>query len=145
MEIIFIMKNAVFWDVAPGRSCVNRHLGGTYGLHLQCIKIRERGTSVNRWLQRYFTPKRRFTQVLHGATSQKTAFFIVTATNTSILQYSLSLLYAGGDEDERVASTATCTYVRNFSHEDFHEPHSQTTCRTWILLCLLPARQKKIL
>jgi hypothetical protein len=24
------MKNAVFWDVAPCRSCVNRRFGGTY-------------------------------------------------------------------------------------------------------------------
>jgi hypothetical protein len=29
------MKNAVFWDVAPCRSCVNRLFGGTYRLHLQ--------------------------------------------------------------------------------------------------------------
>jgi hypothetical protein len=29
------MKNAVFWDVAPCRSCVNRRFGGTYRLHLQ--------------------------------------------------------------------------------------------------------------
>jgi hypothetical protein len=29
------MKNAVFWDVEPCRSCVNRHFGGTYHLHLQ--------------------------------------------------------------------------------------------------------------
>jgi hypothetical protein len=26
------MKNAVFWDVAPCRSCVNRRFGGTYRL-----------------------------------------------------------------------------------------------------------------
>jgi hypothetical protein len=52
------MKNAVFWDVAPCRSCVTRRFGGTYHLHLQGRKIRERGTSVSRWLQ-------------------KTAFFIV--------------------------------------------------------------------
>jgi hypothetical protein len=26
----FNMKNAVFWDLAPCRSCVNRHFGGTY-------------------------------------------------------------------------------------------------------------------
>jgi hypothetical protein len=44
------MKNAVFWDVAPCRSCVNRCFGGTCRLHLQGIKIRERGTSVSRWL-----------------------------------------------------------------------------------------------
>jgi hypothetical protein len=38
---------------------------------------------VNRWLQ--FPPKRRFTQDLHGSTTQKTAFFIVTAVKTSNL------------------------------------------------------------
>jgi hypothetical protein len=27
------MKNAVFWDVAPCRFCVNRRFGGTYRLH----------------------------------------------------------------------------------------------------------------
>jgi hypothetical protein len=32
------MKNAVFWDVAPCTSCVNRCFGGTYRLHLQGIK-----------------------------------------------------------------------------------------------------------
>jgi hypothetical protein len=45
------MKNAVFWDVEPCTSCVSRRFGG--------------GCS-----------ERRFTQDLHGATSQKTAFFI---------------------------------------------------------------------
>jgi hypothetical protein len=29
------MKNAVFWDVVLYSSCVNRHFGGTYSLHLQ--------------------------------------------------------------------------------------------------------------
>jgi hypothetical protein len=52
------MKKAVFWDVAPCRSGVSRRFGGT---------------SV------------RFTQYLHDATSQKTAFFIVTAVKTSNL------------------------------------------------------------
>jgi hypothetical protein len=28
-------KNAVFWNVAPCRYCINRRFGGTYGLHLQ--------------------------------------------------------------------------------------------------------------
>jgi hypothetical protein len=37
------MKNVVFWDVALCRSCVNRCFGGTYRLHLQGRKIRERG------------------------------------------------------------------------------------------------------
>jgi hypothetical protein len=42
------MKNAVFWDVAPCRSCVNRRFGGTYRLHLQGRIIRGRGTNVSR-------------------------------------------------------------------------------------------------
>jgi hypothetical protein len=43
-----IMKNAVLWDVAPCRSCVNRRFGGTYRLRIQGRKIREQGS---RWLQ----------------------------------------------------------------------------------------------
>jgi hypothetical protein len=31
----FIMKNIVFWDVAPHGSCLNWRFGGTYRLHLQ--------------------------------------------------------------------------------------------------------------
>jgi hypothetical protein len=42
-------NNAVFWDVTPCRSC--GCFGGIYRLHLQGIKIRERGTSVSRLLQ----------------------------------------------------------------------------------------------
>jgi hypothetical protein len=41
------VKNDVFWDVAPCRSCVNRRFGGTYRLHLQGRKIRERETSMS--------------------------------------------------------------------------------------------------
>jgi hypothetical protein len=39
------IKNAIFWDVAPCRSCVNRRFGGTYPLHLQGRKIRQRETT----------------------------------------------------------------------------------------------------
>jgi hypothetical protein len=42
------MKNAIFLDVAPCRSCMNRCFGGTYRLHLQGRKIREQGTGVSR-------------------------------------------------------------------------------------------------
>jgi hypothetical protein len=45
------IKSAVFWDVMPCRSCVNRRFGGTYRLHFQGRNIRERGTRVSRWLQ----------------------------------------------------------------------------------------------
>jgi hypothetical protein len=59
------MKNGVFWDVVQCTSCVNRRFGQTYRLHLQGRKICARGTSVGR-----------FTQEVHGATCQKTVFFI---------------------------------------------------------------------
>jgi hypothetical protein len=48
---ISFLKDAVFWDVAPCRSCLNRRFGGTYRFHLQGRKIRERGTSMSGWLQ----------------------------------------------------------------------------------------------
>jgi hypothetical protein len=51
------MKNAVFWDMGPCRSCVNRRFGGTYRLHLQGRKICERGTSVSRWLESAVYPE----------------------------------------------------------------------------------------
>jgi hypothetical protein len=38
------MKNTVFWDEAPCNYCMNRRFGGTYRLHLQGRKIRERGS-----------------------------------------------------------------------------------------------------
>jgi hypothetical protein len=41
------MKNAVFWNVGPCRSAVNRRFGGTCSRHLQGRKLRERGTSVS--------------------------------------------------------------------------------------------------
>jgi hypothetical protein len=47
---MLILKHAVFWYEALCRSCMNRHFGGTYRLHLQGRKIRERGTSVSSWL-----------------------------------------------------------------------------------------------
>jgi hypothetical protein len=40
------MKNAVFWDVSPCRSWVNKRFRGTYHLHLKGRKIREQGTSM---------------------------------------------------------------------------------------------------
>jgi hypothetical protein len=47
---VVTMKN-VFWDVAPSRSCMNRRFVATYRLQLQGRNIRERGTSVSKWLQ----------------------------------------------------------------------------------------------
>jgi transposase-like protein len=57
-------------------------------LHLQGKKISERGTSLSSWLQtelrRYIPPKRLVTQYLHGATSQKSAFFIFITVKPQI-------------------------------------------------------------
>jgi hypothetical protein len=93
-NLMLRMKNAVFWDVAPCRcGRLNRRFGGSYRLHLQGRKILEWRTCLlvlhSRiflpWrCRRYDPPKRRFNRPhLHGATSQKTAFFIVTAVKTS--------------------------------------------------------------
>jgi hypothetical protein len=82
------MKNVDFWDVAPCRSCVNRRFGGKYRIHRRVenpaseepawaggcrftLVPRSRGFLPCRWMW-YFLPKRRFTQGLHGVTSQKT-------------------------------------------------------------------------
>jgi hypothetical protein len=44
------MKNAVFWGLAACRcGRLNRRFGGSYRLHLQGRKIRERRTSVSRY------------------------------------------------------------------------------------------------
>jgi hypothetical protein len=73
------MKNTFFWNVLPCRSCVNRRFEGTYRFHLHSRKISEWGTSSPIFLpwiwRQYIPPKLRFTQDLHSATSQKTAFF----------------------------------------------------------------------
>jgi hypothetical protein len=75
------MKNAVFWDVAPCRYCVNRRFGGMYR-RLQ--PPAHAGSSFAdiflswRW-RRYIPQKRRFTQYLYSATSQKTAFYMKNA------------------------------------------------------------------
>jgi hypothetical protein len=52
--------------------------------HLLTLVPRSRIFISWRW-RRLVPPKRRFTQHLHGATSQKTAFLIVTAVKTSNL------------------------------------------------------------
>jgi hypothetical protein len=38
------MKNAVYWDVTPFGSCMNRSLGGKYRLHHQGVRFSELGT-----------------------------------------------------------------------------------------------------
>jgi hypothetical protein len=81
-------------------SCKNRCFGGTYRLnHQSDKKLRaSKEVSSNRsklqrnttflslwWWRRYVPPKRRFMQESNGVTTQKTAFFIVTAVKTQIL------------------------------------------------------------
>jgi hypothetical protein len=73
------MNNVVFWEVALCRFCVDRRFGGTYRLHLQGSKIRERNTSVGRWVQSTST----YTD-LHSATSQKTTLFRTFLDNVKL-------------------------------------------------------------
>jgi hypothetical protein len=55
----WLLKNAVFWDVVPCRSCVNRRFGGTYRFHLQGTKIRERGNVGSHKIYTVPYPRRR--------------------------------------------------------------------------------------
>jgi hypothetical protein len=92
-----IRKNAVFWDMALILILCESTFRRKYRFHLKSRTIRERGTSVSRWLQteppventiprsqiflswrcrRYVFPKRRFTQYLYCATYQKTELFL---------------------------------------------------------------------
>jgi hypothetical protein len=51
-----ILKNAVFRDMKPCRSCVNRRFGGTYRLHLQGRRVsparthHKSGSLLTKWL-----------------------------------------------------------------------------------------------
>jgi hypothetical protein len=71
------------------------------------------GTVDNRQLQlpahvgeRYIPPKRRLTQYLHYATSQKTAFFIVTAVNTSNLTTNKNFMTSENNCGRHIATNA---------------------------------------
>jgi hypothetical protein len=88
-NISVAVKNAVFWDVAPCRSYVNRHFRETYGCSHLLTLVPRLWIFVPWMWRRYVPPKRRLTQDLHSATSQKTAFFIVTAMKTSNLTFQL--------------------------------------------------------
>jgi hypothetical protein len=72
-------NSAVFWDVDPCISRVNRRFRGTIAFifrtadYNHLLKLIPRSRIIHwRW-KRYVPPKRRFTQDLHDATSQKTA------------------------------------------------------------------------
>jgi hypothetical protein len=68
------MKKAVFWALAPCSSCVNRRFGRSFRSYLLMMVPRSQILLSWRW-RRNDPQKRRFTQELHGATTQKTAFF----------------------------------------------------------------------
>jgi hypothetical protein len=72
------MKNAVLWDEAQCGSCKNRSFGETCRLHLQGRRKYTSEENLQTVINRH-----RFLQDPHGATSQKRAFFIVTAVKTS--------------------------------------------------------------
>jgi hypothetical protein len=100
------MKNAVFWDVAPCRSCLKRRYGGTYRLHLQGRKIGDRGIGV-RCLQPLAHAGSSLVDFsilkmeafllnvdshdLHGATPQKTEFFKSSRNSSSFTKFEGSL------------------------------------------------------
>jgi hypothetical protein len=75
-----------FWDVAPCRSCVNRLT--SVCSHPLTLVPRSRIILPWRW-SRYVPPKRRFTQELHSATSQKTAFLTILSAHKSVLCFVL--------------------------------------------------------
>jgi hypothetical protein len=86
MQITATLKNAVLWDVAPCRSCVNRRFVRLSSVCNHLFTLVPRLQIFLPWIWRwYIPPKRRFTQDLHGAVSQKKVFSIVTYVKTSDL------------------------------------------------------------
>jgi hypothetical protein len=71
------MKNAVFWDVTPYGSCKNRRFGASV--------VPSSSILVTLMTEELRSPEMWFLQEPHGVTSQKTAFFIVTAVKASNL------------------------------------------------------------
>jgi hypothetical protein len=59
------MKNAVFWEMTPCASCMNRRFGGTYHLQFEGTKNHRARSNVSN----------RFLLEPHGVTTQKTVFF----------------------------------------------------------------------
>jgi hypothetical protein len=62
--------------------------------------------------RRYVPPKRRFTQDLHGATTQETAFFIVTAVKTWNLTSTYKITLCRNPEDYRRGQRVPPTWRR---------------------------------
>jgi hypothetical protein len=72
-----------------------------------------------RW-RRYDPPKRRFTQKLHGATSQKTAFFIVITVKTSNLTRNVICCHVRVTQTNIVSNRSyKVTFLRRVRKEKF--------------------------
>jgi hypothetical protein len=72
-EVIFLVKNTIFWGVRPCGFSKNRRFGGTYRFHYQSDKNRRARNNVSNTQQ----PK----------STAKTAVFIVTAAKPSNLTH----------------------------------------------------------
>jgi hypothetical protein len=96
-EISHYVKNVVFWDFTKRGSCKNRRFGETYGLHHQGDKNRfilrfpvtadvpSSPILVTLMMEALISSETPFLQEPQGITTQKTAFFLVTAVKTSSL------------------------------------------------------------
>jgi hypothetical protein len=73
------MKNAVFWDVEPRRSCVNRGFGEMYlGLQPPAHAGSSLANFSNLKMEVIRSCETSFAQDIHGTTSQMTAFFMLS-------------------------------------------------------------------
>jgi hypothetical protein len=100
--IAFVISNQKKWSLWNASCCVSvsyielylrqtqqyilEFIGKSVCIHWPTLVLRSRILLPWRW-RRYVPPKRRSTQDLHSATSQKTTFFIVTAVKASNLTY----------------------------------------------------------
>jgi hypothetical protein len=75
----YVIKVAIFWDIAQYNPYVNRRFGGTYRI-ATCWKLIYFSADFRPWRWRwYITPKSRFTYGLYGVLSQKMAVLTTTA------------------------------------------------------------------
>jgi hypothetical protein len=88
------MKNGVFWDVTPCGSCKNRRFGGTQRLHHQLRSVHRLPFTANvpsllilatLMMETLRSSKRRFLQVPHSVTSQKTQFLNINVVPSSLI------------------------------------------------------------
>jgi hypothetical protein len=91
-ETYSFLKNSVFWDVAPCRSCMNatfrRNVSPPFSGQKHPRVRNKREQVAADWATSRKHPAG-FTHDLHGATSQKTVFFIVTFVKTANFSFIL--------------------------------------------------------